>query len=173
MAVLLNQVSNLRFRLDLVTRKSDGTIEPASLEASFAVERYKHIAAGERGEHRFVPLIALAGRTLLDMDVITFLTALEAALGGPGGAAALEASAEPSLALRVAGGPEAYLVEVGIDLLGLLEPVAGDRGSAGGDLALFRFTANARAVAAFCTALIEEFGRFPTDPSKVRPGDAA
>ena len=48
MAVLLNQVSNLRLRLDLVRRLSDGIDRPASLEIAAAVERYKHIASGER-----------------------------------------------------------------------------------------------------------------------------
>ena len=41
------------------------------------------------------------------------------------------------------------------------------------DLALYRFAANQRAAVAFCAALIEEFGKFPTDPGAVSPGEPA
>src|SRR5205085_5396470 len=171
MAVLLNQTSNLRLRLELSRRLSDGVERPASLEFTAALERYKHLAAGERGEHRFVPMLALSGKPLLDMDLMTFLEQLEQLLAGQGEAAAFEASLEPSLGLRLArAGPEAYLVEVGVDLIALLEPVGGLRSDAGADLALFRFPATARGVAAFCNSLVEELGAFPTDPSKVSRG---
>ena len=63
-------------------------------------------------------------------------------------------------------------VEAGLDLASLLEPVGGQSGGPGSDVALFRFFANGRAVVAFCAALLEEFGRFPTDPSSVSPGEA-
>jgi hypothetical protein len=180
-AILINQTSNLRLRLELVRRLSDGVERPASLEFSAVVERYKQLASAERGEHRFVPLVALAGKPMLDMDLITFLQELEAMLGGAAGApgvdpsgppphATFEATVEPSLGLRVAGGPESFLVEVGIDLVALLEPVAGVKSDPGADLALFRFLASGRAVASFCQQLIDEFQRFPTDPSKVSAG---
>ncbi len=182
MAILINQTSNLRLRVELTGRLSDGVERPASLEFSAVVERYKALSSGERGEHRFVPLVALAGKPLLDMDLITFLQALEAliggahagapdaAQGGPGPSATFEASIEPSLGLRIAGGPDAFLAEVGIDLIALLEPVAGVRSEPGADLALFRFLTSGRAVASFCQQLIDEFQRFPTDPSKVFAG---
>jgi hypothetical protein len=48
--------------------------------------------------------------------------------------------------------------------------MAGERGA---DLALYRFAANKRAALAFCAGLLEEFARFPTDPSKVNPGEPA
>ena len=173
--MLLNQTSNLRLRLELTRRVSEGVDRPASLEFTAAVERYKAITSGERGEFRFVPLVALAGKTMLDMDLITFLEQLEAVLAGKAGPpdaaqAVFEATAEPSLGLRIAGGPEVYLVEVGIDLLALLEPVSGQRSDAGSDLALFRFIASGRGAAAFCQSLVEEFQRYPTDPSKVFAG---
>jgi hypothetical protein len=62
-------------------------------------------------------------------------------------------------------------VEAGLDLRTLLEPVGGQSGEPASDVALFRFFANARAVVAFCAALLDEFARFPTDPSRVSPGD--
>ena len=74
--------------------------------------------------------------------------------------------------LRISGGPDAYQVEVGLDLRPLLETIGGESGDAGSDVALVRFFANARAVVAFCAALLEEFGRFPTDPTRVSPGEA-
>jgi hypothetical protein len=74
------------------------------------------------------------------------------------------------LALRVSGGPDAYQVEAGFDLRTLLEPVGGQSGEPGSDVALIRFFANGRAIVAFCAGLLEEFARFPTDPSKVAPG---
>ena len=49
-------------------------------------------------------------------------------------------------------------------------PRSGERGS---DLALYRFIANKKAAVSFCAALIEEFGEFPTDPSRVTPGEPA
>lgn len=180
MAVLLNQASNLRLRLELLERLSDGVHEPASLRMAVAVERYRHGARGEA--HGFVPLVEVPRATLLDLDLIRFLHALEDLLARalPGaaaeagqGEAGLEASVDPAIGLRIAGGPEAFQVEAGIDLLNLLEPVGGQQGERGRDLSLFRFDANARAVAAFCAALIGEFQRFPTDPSRVSPGQPA
>ena len=171
MAVLLNQASNLRLRLDLLARSSDGARTPAALRAEAAVERYRHRPT--TGEHAFVPLLRLPQVTLLDLDLIQFLEQLEALLetGQPGGAA-LESSADTALALRVSGGPEAYQVEAGLDLRTLLEPVGGQSGGPGSDVALFRFFANGRAVVAFCASLVSEFARFPTDPSRVEPGEA-
>ena len=170
MAVLLNQASNLRFRLEVSARSSDGVRSPAALQAEAAVERYRHRPT--TGEHAFVPVLRLPLVTVLDLDLIRFLEQLEAALqaGGPGGAA-LEPSAEAALALRVTGGPDTYQVEAGLDLRSLLEPVGGQSGEPGSDVALFRFFATGRAVVAFCAGLLEEFARFPTDPSRVSPGE--
>ena len=169
-AVLLNQTSNLRFRLELRRRQSDGVQTPAALEMRVSVDRYRH-----KPVLGYTTVVEVAKATLLDLDLINFLQSLEALLEqGPGSArpelAALEASVDPAIALRIAGGPDAFQVEVGIDLLAVLEPVAGQQGERGADLSLFRFFANGRAVVAFCAALLEEFGRFPTDPSKVDPG---
>ncbi|HKC58820.1 MAG TPA: hypothetical protein VKB92_01935 [Myxococcales bacterium] len=171
MAVLLNQASNLRFRLELSSRSSDGVRSPAALLAEVAVERYRHRPT--TGEHAFVTLLRLPQVTLLDLELIQFLEQLEALLeaGQPGGAA-LEPTAGSALALRVTGGPEAYQIEAGLDLRSLLEAVGGQAGEPGSDVALFRFFANGRAVVAFCAALLEEFARFPTDPSRVSPGEA-
>ena len=105
MAVLLNQASNLRFRLEMTRRLSDGVQSPAAL------------------------------------------------------------------GLRITGGPDAFQVETGFDLMTVLEPVGGQSGEPGSNVALVRFFANGRAVVAFCAALLEEFARFPTDPSRVSPGD--
>jgi hypothetical protein len=170
-AVLLNQASNLRLRLELSARSSDGVRSPAALQAEVAVERYRHRPTS--GEHAFVSLLRLPQVSLLDLDLIHFLEQLEALLeaGQPGGAA-LEPSADAALVLRVTGGPEAFQVEAGLDLRALLEPVGGQSGGPGADVALFRFFANGRAVVAFCAALLEEFARFPTDPSQVSPGEA-
>jgi hypothetical protein len=187
-AVLLNQSSNLRFRLKLERRISDGVTSPASLAISAHVERYRH--EPQRG---FTPLLAVEKATLLDLDLIRFLESLEEMLeaahegGGAGFAgdsrrpqagasgeeprvATLEATVERTLGIHIGGGPEAFQVEVGIDLLPVLEPVAGVEGERGADLALFRFYANGRAVLAFCEGLLADFARFPTDPSKVARG---
>jgi len=173
MAVLLNETSNLRLRVELVRRLSDGVDTPASLEFTAAIERYKPVASGERGEHRFIPLVALSAKKLLDMDLITFFEGLEALLASPHAPlAAFEASVEPSLGLRIAraAGAEAFQVEIGIDLVALLEPVGGVRSQPGRDLVLFRFPATLRGVASFQAQLLEEFGRFPTDPGRVSSG---
>jgi len=169
-AVLLNQASNLRFRIDLVRRISDGITSPASLAVEAHVECYRH-------EPRlgFAPLLTVPEATLLDLDLIHFLESLEGMLeavqgGDAGRTASLEATVEPTVAIRIGGGPEAFQVEVGIDLLHVLEKVAGVEGERGADLALFRFFANGRAVLAFCQGLLQEFARFPTDPSKVAKG---
>jgi len=123
MAVLLNQTSNLQARIELVRRLSDGSRSPASLEMRVAVDRYAHEG------HAFVPLLEVPKATLLDMDLIQFLQALEELLDGRGQgdppSAALEASVDPAIGLRLVGGPEAYLVELGVDLLNVLRPVAG------------------------------------------------
>jgi hypothetical protein len=170
-AVLLSQASNLRFRLDLSRRTSDGVQTPAALEAEVAVERYRHRPT--TGEHAFVPLLRLPQVTLLDLDLIHFLEHVEPLLesGQPGGAA-LEASGGGALGLRITGGPDAYQVEAGLDLATLLESVGGQSGEPGANVALVRFFANGRAVVAFCAALLEEFARFPTDPSRVSTGEA-
>ncbi|GAC1593885.1 MAG: hypothetical protein NVS4B10_01030 [Myxococcales bacterium] len=188
MAVLLNQTSNLRLRLDLLGRLSDGVLTPASLRMSVAIERYAHAGKGG-GEHGFAPMVAVPQATLLDLDLIQFLQDLEELLAralpapgtdpyappapdGPLPAAALEASVDPAIGLRIAGGPEAYQVEVGIDLLNLLETVGGLAGERSADLSLFRFAANGRAVVAFCAALIADFQKYPTDPGAVHKGEA-
>jgi hypothetical protein len=163
MAVLLNQTSNLRARLDLLERLSDGSRAPASLRMRLTVDRYQ--------KPDFVPLLDVPAATLLDMDLIQFLQALEELLDGRRQDAAFEASVDPAIGLRFTGGPEAYLVELGVDLLNVLQPVAGLQGERGTDLVLYRFHANKRAAAAFCAALIEEFGEFPTDPGRVDPGE--
>ncbi|MGZ6124162.1 MAG: hypothetical protein ACXWLR_04330 [Myxococcales bacterium] len=168
MAVLLNQTSNLRLSLDLVRRLSDGAATPASLEMRVGVDRYQH---REKGEHAFVPMLRVDRATLLDMDLIQFLQSLEALLDGRVQEAALEASVDPAIGLRLQGGPEAFLAEVGIDLLNVLEKVGGLAGDRGSDLALYRFMVNKRAALAFCAGLIEEFGEFPTDPRAVNPGE--
>jgi len=170
MAVLLNQTSNLRLRIELLRRLSDGATAPASLEMRVAVERYQHRPTGD---HAFVPMLDVPRATLLDMDLIQFLQSLEELLEGRTAAAALEASVDPAIGLRLQGGPEAFLVEAGIDLLNVLEPVGGLVGDRGTDLALYRFVANKRAALAFCAGLIQEFGEFPTDPSAVNPGQPA
>jgi len=170
MAVLLNQTSNLRLRIELLRRISDGTVRPASLEMRVALERYQH---RPNREHAFVPLLDVPRATLLDMDLIQFLQSLEELLEGRTAAAALEASVDPAIGLRLQGGPEAFLVEAGIDLLNVLEPVGGLAGDRGTDLALYRFVANKRAALAFSAGLIQEFGEFPTDPSAVNPGQPA
>jgi len=171
MAVLLNQASTLCVRIELLRRISDGTRSPAALEMEVAVERY------QTQGHRFEPMSRVAKATVLDMDLIQFLQALEELLDGRGQgdppSAALEASVEPAIGLRLVGGPEAYLVELGIDLLNVLQPVAGMSSERGSDLVLYRFAANQRAAQAFCSALLGEFEKFPTDPAKVHPGEAS
>jgi hypothetical protein len=187
-AVLLNQSSNLRFRMELRTRISEGITSPASLAIAASVDRYRH--EPQRG---FTPLLAVEKATLLDLDLIHFLESLEEMLesahegGGAGFAGAgrrpqagasgdeprlatLQATVEPTVGIQIGGGPEAFQVEVGIDLLHVLEAVGGVAGERGADLALFRFYANGRAVLAFCEGLLAEFARFPTDPSKVAKG---
>ena len=170
MAMLLNQTSNLRLRIELLRRISDGTTKPAALDMRVGVDRYQHRPGGE---HAFVPMLDIPRATLLDMDLIQFLQTLEELLDGRAQEAALEASVDPAIALRLQGGPEAFLVEVGIDLLNVLEQVGGLAGDRGTDLALYRFAANKRAALAFCAGLIQEFGEFPTDPSAVNPGERA
>jgi hypothetical protein len=109
--------------------------------------------------------------TLLDMDLIQFLQSLEELLDGRVETAALEASVDPAIGLRLAGGPEAYLVEAGIDLLNVLQSVGDDLpGERGADLMLVRFAANKRAAVAFCAQLLQDFAKFPTDPSQVGKG---
>src|SRR5204862_7821157 len=122
MAVLLNQTSNLRARIELVRRLSDGLRSPASLEMRVSVDRYAHEG------HAFVPLLEVAKATLLDMDLIPFLQGLEQLLDGKAELAALEASVDPSIGLRFTGGPEACLVELRVDLLNALEPLGGGSG---------------------------------------------
>jgi hypothetical protein len=168
-AVLLNQTSNLRARIELLRRTSDGVRTPAALEMRVGVDRYQHRTSGE---HSFLPILDIPRATLLDMDLIQFLQSLEELLDGRAKEAALEASVDPAIGLRLQGGPEAFLVEIGIDLLNVLEPVGGLSGDRGNDLALCRFLANKRAALAFCAGLIEEFGEFPTDPTAVHPGEA-
>jgi len=170
MAVLLNQTSNLRFRIELLRRLSDGTTKPASLEMRVGLDRYQHRAGGQ---HAFVPMLDVPRATLLDMDLIEFLQALEELLDGRAQTAAFEASVDPAIGLRLQGGPEAFLVEAGVDLLNVLEQVGELAGERGADLALYRFAVNKRAALAFCSALIEEFGAFPTDPSAVSRGEPA
>ena len=180
MAVLLNETSNLRLRVSLTSRLSDGIERPAALAMDVAVERYKPIASGDPGAHRFVPMLAFAGKPLLDLDLIQFFEAMDALLRRPAEApplAVLEASTEASLALRIAPAPTqhtgtaaTFLVEIGIDLSALLEPVGGAGSPAGTDLALFRFPVTGPGVTAFYRALLEEFAGFPTDPSLVLAG---
>src|SRR3954469_11553289 len=170
MAVLLNQTSNLRARIEILRRLSDGVRSPASLEMRVGVDRYRHQPGGE---HAFVPLLEVPRSTLLDMDLIQFLQSLEELLDGRAQQAALDASVDPAIGLRLQGGPEAFLVEVGIDLLNVLEQVGGLAGDRGADLALYRFVANKRAALAFCASLIDEFGEYPTDPAAVNPGEPA
>jgi hypothetical protein len=103
--------------------------------------------------------------------LIQFLRTFEELLDGKLESAALEASVDPAIGLRMAGGPEAYLVELGVDLLNVLQSVGSDLpGERGADLMLVRFAANKRAAVAFCAQLLEGFEKFPTDPSLVGKG---
>ena len=180
MAVLLNETSNLRLRVSLTSRISDGIERPAALAMDVAVERYKPIASGDPGAHRFVPMVAFAGKPLLDLDLIQFFEAMDALLRRPAEApplAVLEASTEASLGLRIApaasptaAAPRTFLVEVGLDLQALLEPIGGAGSPPGTDLALFRFPATGPGVTAFYRSLLEEFAGYPTDPSLVLAG---
>jgi hypothetical protein len=162
MAVLLNQTSNLQLRLELLSRLSDGSRSPAALAMRFSVERYSAKA--------FVPLLEVARATLLDMDLIQFIEALESLFDGKNEGAAFEASVDPVIGLRLGGGPDAYWVEAGVDLLNVLDSVGGMAGERGADLMLVRFQVNKRAALAFCAQLLDEFSRFPTDPSRISPG---
>src|SRR5260221_5417807 len=116
MAVLLNQTSNLRARVELVRRLSDGLRSPASLEMRVAVDRYAHDG------HAFVPLLEVKKATLLDMDLIQFLQTLEELLDGRAELAALEASVDPAIGLRFTGGARAVLGGAGLELLDVIEP---------------------------------------------------
>ena len=165
MAVLLNQTSNLRARVELLERLSDGSRTPASLRMRLTVDRWQ--------KPGFVPLLEVPRFTVLDMDLIQFLQALEELLDGRRQDAAFEASLDPAIGLRFMGGPDAFLVELGVDLLNVLQPVGGMAGERGTDLVLYRFQTNKRAALAFCSALIEEFAGFPTDPRRVDPGEPA
>ena len=182
MAVLLNQTSNLRLKLDLARRISDGVLTPASLQIAAAIESYQHARPGGREEHGFAPLVTLPEAVLLDLDLIAFLQALERLLeqldrpqaeGEPSPSAALEPTGDPSLSLRIGAGPGVALVEAGLDLRAILEPMGGRRSEPGHDLALFRFFCDARPLASFCAQLIGEFQAFPTDPSRVSKGEAS
>src|SRR5437763_11780721 len=164
MAVLLNQTSNLRFRIELLRRLSDGTTRPASLEMRVGLDRYQHRAGSE---HAFVPMLDVPRATLLDMDLIQFLQALEELLDGRVQTAALEASVDPAIGLRLQGGPDAFLVEVGVDLLNVLEQVGEMAGQPGADPALYPVAANKHAALAFCARLIDELGALPPDPPAV------
>src|SRR5205814_8566016 len=117
-----------------------------------SVDRYRHEG------HAFVPLLEVPRATLLDMDLIQFLQALEELLDAKVEVAALEASVDPSIGLRFTGGPEAFLVELGIDLLNVLEPLGGVSGDRGSELALYRFIANKKTAVSFCSALVNEIG---------------
>lgn len=171
MAVLLNEVSNLRVRLDLIARHADGVDRPAALGFVCAVERYRKEGLDEP---RFEPMVHSGRRVVLDLDVIAFMEQLEAVLAGARPDAALQPAHEPALAVHVSQtGPEEYLVEAGLDLKAALEMVTGEQSAPGRDLSLFRFYTGKRQLHAFTESLIEEYGRFPTDPSKVKPGAAA
>lgn len=171
MAVLLNQTSNLRVRLDLLRRRSDGVRTPAALEMRFAVERYRH--AQPPAEHGFSPILEVPQATLLDMDLIAFLQQLEEVLAEKAEQAAFEASVEPTIGLRILRAtPELLMVEAGVDLLNVLETVGGASSARGSDLMLVRFQTTQRAALAFCASLLAEFARFPTDPTRVHPGEA-
>lgn len=185
MAILLNHTSNLRLRLELLRRLSDGVRTPASLALGVAVERYVRAKPGVRDEPEFVPLLALPEVPLHDLDLIRFLEGLELQLGQARATlsgtspsperppeAALEAGPGPAVFVRVQGGPEAFHAEVGIDLALLLEPVGSAPGLPGEDAALFRFPLGIRALLAFSAALLDEFARFPTDPALVEAGRA-
>src|SRR5205814_1279127 len=88
--------------------------------------------------------------------------------------AALKPSVKPSLGLRITrSAPGAFLIELGIDLIALLEPMGGAASPPGADLALFRFPATLHGIASFQQQLLSEFAGFPTDPSRVSAGSRA
>src|SRR3954465_3052789 len=98
MAGALNQPANLRARIELVRRLSDGLRSPASLEMRVSVDRYRHEG------HAFVPPLEVPKAPPLDMDPIQFLQAVEELLDAKVEVAALEASVDPSIGLRFTGG---------------------------------------------------------------------
>lgn len=180
MAVLLNEQSSLRFRIDLLGRDSPGIVSPASLFFEAAVEVYRHGADG--GEPHFHPTVVLQQKALLDVDLLTFLERGEALARGEARECAWEPTNAPHFGLRLvkpeldeAGDPAPdglYLVEIGIDLAGIEEPVQGAAPAYGVDLALFRFVTAERPLAQFLAGLAEAYDRFPTDPSLVAKGSA-
>src|SRR2546430_3528972 len=162
MAVLLNQTSNLRLRIELLRRISDGTTRPASLEMRVGVDRYQHQPGGK---HAFAPMLEVPRATLLDMDLIQFIQALEELLDGRAQTAAFEASVDPAIGLRLQGGPEAFLVEAGVDLLNVLGQVGGGARWRGVELALYRFTVNKPTPPPFRPSRILGLRAFPSRPT--------
>src|SRR2546428_6848539 len=98
MAVLLNQTSNLRLRIELLRRISDGTTSPASLEMRVGVDRYQHQPGGK---HAFAPMLDVPRATLLDMDLIQFIQALEQLLDGRAVTSGMRSSADHAISRRI------------------------------------------------------------------------
>lgn len=191
MAVLLNDVSNMRFRLELVRRIDPGVSRPAALEAQASVDRFRH---QPDLEHRFEPVLDLGGHAVLDLDVIRLLEEVDRLYGGelgelvfqplPPDAAAMAprphgwqpgAAAEPPrppFALRILAVAGGLVVEIGLDLALCLEPLGGLAVPPGRDLALFRYATTRDALRGFAIGLAEEYARFPTDPSRIEKGPA-
>ncbi len=179
MAILLNESSALRFRLDLHARESLGINTPASLVFNAAMEVYRHAAGAEPA---FVPSVEISHKVLLDVDLLTFLERCAALAERDVDEVSWETTNAPHFGVRIVrpeldeagnASPDGlYLCEVGIDLAGVEEAVQGAAPAYGVDLALFRFVTAERPLAQFVQALIEEYDRFPTDPSKVERGSA-
>jgi len=167
-AVLLNEGSNLCLRLEPRTREHDGTRGPASIRCTLAVEANRH---RPDGEHAFERLLGTDSALVLDLDVICLVESLEALLSGASAQADFASAVAPGFGVRVerregadASEPACpYVVEAGVDLAHVLEGIGGAPVQPGTDLALFRFPATARALAAFASRLAAEYGRFPTE----------
>lgn len=192
MAVLLNDVSNLRFRLELTRRLDPGITRPAMLSAQASVDRFRH---KPDLEHVFEPLLDMGEHSILDLDVIRLLEELERLLVGtvaqvqfqpvPPDARVMspkphawergepDEAVRPPFALQLVGVPGGMVIEVGIDMALCLEPIGGLAVPPERDFVLFRYATTLDALRGFIIGLSEEYARFPTDPSKVDKGPAS
>ncbi len=161
MASLVNLAKNLRLRLTLAdqeTLPAGAALLPEArrarkLVAQAAVEHF------DRSDSTWWPFVRLVVYRFSVAEAEELAAAAGRLIRAESDGFAFRSQVSTELGLQVGraeGGKDRFVVEVGVDLLGLLGRLSGARSGEGEDLALFRFSASLADLVAFASELQTE-----------------
>lgn len=165
MATLPNPAKNLRFRLTLADQEtlapapSSEALQERKLVAQAAVEHF------DRSDLTWWPFVRLVVYRLAAREAEELAEAARRLIRGESAGFSFRSKVSAELGLqvgRIEGQEDRFVVEVGVDLQGLLGRLSGARSSEGEDLALFRFAISRADLVSFASELQTELRELST-----------